>query len=112
MINYNLGVQVENRYNLTDFAINAGVNFKHSTGLTTGPREIISVGLTYTTTQKISLLFGVNISSDFRIEYAYDLNLLPGYYQNSTNEIMFEYRIPVKDGSLCTICQKNGNWYD
>ena len=112
MFNYNFGLKVENRYNITDLEVNGEIRFKHSTGLTTGPREMISIGLTYRTSQQMTFLFGVNITPDFRVGYAYDLNLVPGYYRNSTNEIMLEYRIPTNERASCALCRKDGNWYD
>lgn len=112
VINYDFRFQVANRYNLTYFELNSGVKFKHPTGLTTGPREMLSFGLTYRTTQQLILLFGVNISPNFRIGYAYDQSFHPGYSLNATNEIMLEYRIPVKDNSSCILCKRSTDWYD
>jgi len=99
LCNYNIGIQVVNRYNLTVLEGNASIRFKHPTGLTTGPSEIFDLGITYRTSHQLTCLLGVNISPDFRIGYAYDQSFLSGYSQNSSHEIMLEYRIPSKAAS-------------
>jgi len=110
LFNYNMGVQLINRSNLTVVEGNASVRFKHSTGLTTGPREIFDVGLTYSTSSQLTLLLGLNISSIFRVGYAFSQSFSVGYSQNSTHEIMLEYRIPSKAASSCH-CMGESYWY-
>lgn len=114
MLNYNLGLRVENRYNMTDLVFSSEIRLKNPTGLIAyETREMIGVGLTYRTSQKISFLFGVNVLRNFRVGYAYDINLLPGYSQKGTHEIMLEYRIPIKGDRLFAPRVKgSGNWYD
>lgn len=111
MFNYNIGLQAVNRSNLTVMEITGGIRLKHPTGLSWGSRELFDVGLTYRTSQQLTFLFGINLSSDLRIGYAYDLSLIPGYYQNGSNEIMLEYRIPSKDSNTCDKCKKQDDWY-
>jgi len=94
LCNYNFGIQVVNRYNLTVLEGNASIRFKHPTGLTTGPAEIFDLGLTYRSSHQLTCLFGVNITPNLRIGYAYDQSFLTGYNKNSSHEIMLEYRIP------------------
>jgi len=109
--NYNVGMQVVNRSNLTVFEANASIRFKHATGLNTGPREIFDLGITYRTSQQLTLLFGLNLTSNFRVGYAYDQSFTVGYSQNSTHEVMLEYRIPSKAASTCIQCRNEDYWY-
>lgn len=111
LLNYNVGLQVVNRANLTVLEGNASIRFKHATGLNTGPREIFDLGITYRTSNQMVLLFGLNITPNFRIGYAYDQSFLVGYSQNSTHEIMLEYRIPSKAASTCVQCRNEDYWY-
>jgi len=101
LFNYNLGMQVVNRYNLTVYEGNAAVRFKHPTGLTTGPREISDVGLTYRSTNQMAFLMGLNLTNNFRVGYVYNQSLSVGYSANTTHEFMLEYRIPSKAASAC-----------
>jgi type IX secretion system PorP/SprF family membrane protein len=110
LFNYNFGLQMVNRYNLTVLEANASIRFKHPTGLTTGPREIFDLGLTYRTSHQMTALFGFNITTDIRVGYAYNQSFSTGYTQNSTHEIMLEYRIPSKAASTCIQC-RNYDWY-
>ncbi|HEY5591591.1 MAG TPA: PorP/SprF family type IX secretion system membrane protein [Paludibacter sp.] len=111
IINYNMGLQVVNRSNLTVLEGNASLRFKHATGLTTGPREIFDIGLTYRSSRQITLLFGLNISPNLRVGYAYDQSFTTGYTQNASHEIMLEYRIPSKSSSTCIQCRNQDYWY-
>jgi len=111
ILNYNLGLQVVNRYNLTVLEGNASIRFKHPTGLSTGPREIFDIGLTYRSSSQMTLLFGLNLSSYFRVGYAYDQSFSVGYSQNASHEIMLEYRIPSKAASACFQCRNFDYWY-
>jgi len=107
LCNYNFGMQVINRNNLTVLEGNASIRFKHPTGLTTGASEIFDLGITYKSSHQLTCLFGVNISPNFRIGYAYDQSFLTGYSQNSSHEIMLEYRIPSKASTGI----RNDAWY-
>jgi type IX secretion system PorP/SprF family membrane protein len=111
LLNYNIGLQVVNRYNLTVLEGNASIRFKAATGLTTGPREIFDIGLTYRTSQQLTLLMGLNITQNFRVGYAYDQSFSVGLSQNATHEIMLEYRIPSKAASTCIQCRNQDYWY-
>lgn len=110
LLNYYVGLQAVNRSNLTVVEGNASVRFKHPTGLSTGSKEVFEIGATYRSTKRITALFAVNLSPDFRIGYAYDQSLIPGYNQNGSHEIMLEYRIPLKSAE-CKICREQKNWY-
>lgn len=109
-LNFYTGLQVVNRSNLTIFEANASVRFKQPTGLTTGSKELFELGFTYRTSKQISALFGVNVSSNFRVGYVYDQTFLPGYNQNGSHEIMLEYRIPIKSAQ-CPVCNTDDSWY-
>ena len=111
LFNYNLGLQVVNRYNLTVLEWNTSIRFKSATGLTTGAREIFDIGLTYRTSKQMTLLLGVNINSNFRVGYAYDQSFSTGISKNATHEVMLEYRIPSKAASTCIQCRNEDYWY-
>jgi type IX secretion system PorP/SprF family membrane protein len=110
LYNYSFGLQVVNRYHLTVLEGNACVRLKRPTGLTIGPTEILDLGITYRTSKQLTFLFGINISADLRIGYAYDQSFLTGYSKNSSHEIMLEYRIPSKAASSASGYQNNF-WY-
>jgi len=110
LFNYNCGIQMVNRNNLTIMEGNASIRFKHPTGLTTGPREIFDLGITYRTSKQLTLLLGLNLSNNFRIGYAYDQTFSVGYSANPTHEIMLEYRIPSKAASDNNY-RNNQFWY-
>ena len=111
LFNYNIGLQVVNRSSVTVLEGNVSVCFKHETGLNTGPREIFDLGLTYRTSNQMTFLFGVNISSNLRVGYAYDQSFLTGYGKNTSHEVMLEYRIPSKAASTCVQCRNTDYWY-
>lgn len=111
ILNYHLGLQVVNRYRLTVYEGNVSIRVKRPTGLIGGPKEIFDIGLTYRSTQQMTLLFGLNISQNLRIGYAYDQSFNPGAYQNGTHEIMLEYRIPSKAASTHCECENQNYWY-
>ena len=111
LFNYHIGLQLVNRYNLTVIEGNVSFRFKNPTGLVGGPREIFDLGMTYRSSRQITLLFGINLTSNLRIGYAYDQNASPGYYQNGTHEMMIEYRIPRKAASSHCQCENRGYWY-
>jgi type IX secretion system PorP/SprF family membrane protein len=109
--NYNIGLQVVNRYNLTVLEGNIHIRFKHATGLIKGAREIFDLGVTYRTSRQMSLLSGVNVSPNVRVGYAYVQSFRSGVYLNGTHEIMLECRIPNKAASTRLKCGKNEFWY-
>jgi len=109
IINYNLGIHVVNRKDLTVFEANGCIRLKHSGG-TKELREMIDLGVTYRTSSQMTFLFGVNLTSDLRVGFAYDKSFFSGYFENSTNEFMLEYRIPSKEASTY-IKLDNHNWY-
>jgi len=111
LFNYNIGLQVVNRYNLTVLETNASIRFKIPTGLATGPRELFDLGLTYRTSKQMTFLFGLNITPNIRTGYAYDQNFSSGLSHYATHEIMLEYRIPSKAASTCVQCQNQDYWY-
>lgn len=111
IFNYNAGLQVVNRNNLTVLEVNGSIRFKQQTGLINESRETFDIGLTYRTSQQMTFLFGVNLSQNLKVGFAYDKSFFPGYFQNSTNEIILEYRIPSKASSICFQCEKQKNWY-
>ncbi|MEI7502618.1 MAG: PorP/SprF family type IX secretion system membrane protein [Paludibacter sp.] len=110
VMNYNVGLQMSAANNVAIMEGNVSVRFKHATGLTTGAREIFDLGISYRSSQQLVLLFGLNVTSNFRIGYAFDQSFSVGYNANSTHEIMLEYRIPSKAASVCH-CKCEGNWY-
>ena len=110
MLNYYLGVQVVNRSNIFVVEGNGTVRFKHPTGLSTGSREIFDLGLTYRSTRQLTALFGVNLTENFRVGYAYDQSFITGYNQNGSHEIMLEYRIPFQN-AVCKTCRDLQLWY-
>jgi type IX secretion system PorP/SprF family membrane protein len=109
--NFSLGTQLTNRNNLTVAEINTMIRFKHPTGLYDGPRELFDVGLSYRTSNQLSLLLGINITSNFRVGYSYDYDFKINSNQSGTHEIMLEYRIPTKASSICESCQGQHDWY-
>jgi type IX secretion system PorP/SprF family membrane protein len=111
LLNYNVGMQLVNHSNITVIEGNASIRFKHATGLYTGPREIFDIGITYRSSKQMTLLFGLNISPNMRVGYAFDQSFMTGYSKNSTHEIMIEYRIPSKAASTCVQCRNDDYWY-
>ena len=112
LFNYNVGLQVVNRNSLTVMEANTIIHLKRQTGLSNGAREMLDLGLTYRTSKQMTFLFGINITSNFKVGYSYDQSFVPGFSQNSTNEIILEYRIPSKAASICFQCREEQNyWY-
>lgn len=109
-MNYYLGVQMVNRYNFYVMEGNAIVRFKFPTGLQNGSRELFDIGLTYRSSKQMTALFGVNVTNNFRLGYAYDQTFRTGYNVNGTHEIMLEYRIPLKSAE-CEACRDQELWY-
>lgn len=109
--NYNIGLQVVNRSELTVMEINTIFRIKHLTGLIDGLREVFDVGLTYRTSRQMTVLFGVNISSNARIGYAYDHSFMKGYNPNGTHEIVLECRFLRNAASTRLKCGDDLFWY-
>lgn len=109
--NYSVGVQVVNRFNRTIFEGNASIRFKKPTGLRSGASEIFNLGLSYRSSKELTCMFGVNITHDFRIGYAFDKSFIPGFSQNNTHEIMLEYRIPSRGSSSQENNRNTDFWY-
>ena len=109
--NFSFGSEVVNRNNLTVVEANSMIRFKRPTGLYEGPRELFDIGLSYRTTSQLSLLLGINITSNFRVGYSYDYDFKLNTNQSGTHEIMLEYRIPTKASSICESCQGQHAWY-
>jgi len=107
LFNYNVGLQVVNHSALTVIEGNASIRIKHPTGLSVGPREIFDIGVTYRSTSQFTLLFGLNITPNIRVGYAIDQSFITGYSQNTTHEIMLEFRFPSKSAQTST----SDNWY-
>ncbi len=108
--NFYAGLQLINRRNIFVGEANVSIRFKDPTGLTTCSRELFEIGFTYRTTKQFTALFGVNLSPDFKIGYAYNQTFKPGYNKNGSHEIMLEYRIPVKTAQ-CPVCNVENSWY-
>lgn len=111
LINYHAGLQVVNRYDLSVLEGNVSLRFKRPTGLIKGPKELFDIGLTYRTSKQMTLLFGINISSNLRIGYAYDSSFSTGYNQNGTHEVMMEFRILSGRSSTQIQCKNLDYWY-
>jgi type IX secretion system PorP/SprF family membrane protein len=111
LFNYNVGVQMVNRNNLTVVEGSANIRFKHATGLSSGPREIFDIGMTYRSSKQMTFLFGLNLFNDFRVGYAYNQSFNTGYTFNTTHEIMLEYRIFSRLSSGRAVGQKDEFWY-
>lgn len=111
LFNYDAGLQIVNRNNLTVLEANGVIHLKHQTGLSSVSREMLDIGLTYRTSQQMTFLFGINITPNLKVGYSYDQSFIPGYSQNSINEIVLEYRIPSKAASICYQCREEQNYW-
>jgi type IX secretion system PorP/SprF family membrane protein len=111
IFNFNAGIQLVNRYNIYDLEVNTNIRFKRLTGLNSNFREIFEVGLSYHTSRQMTILFGINVSQNLKVAYAYDQSFINGYNKNSSHEIMLEYRIPFNAATSCTQCEKQQNWH-
>lgn len=111
LFNYHVGLQVVSRRNLTVVEGNVSIRFKRQTGLIGGPKEIFDLGMTYRSSRQMTFLFGLNLSTNLRVGYAYDHNFNLGGYQDGTHEMMLEYRIPSKAASTHCQCQNMDYWY-
>lgn len=96
LFNITTGLQVANRRNLTVVEGTAILRIKRPTGLIKGPSELFDLGLTVRSVKQLTLLTGINITSDLRIGYTYDFNFSNTVNGGGTHEILLEYRIPLK----------------
>jgi type IX secretion system PorP/SprF family membrane protein len=112
LFNYNVGLQIVNRNNLTVLEGNVNFRIKRPTGLLKGPGELFDVGMTLRTSKQLSLLLGTNILPDLRMGYAYDQTFGSNYNRNGTHEIMIEYRIPTNTASPGARCGRSKFWYN
>ncbi len=102
-----LGCQVVNRNSLTVLEGHSMIRFKSPTGLRSGSRELFDAGVTYRSSGQMTMLFGINFSSDLRVGYAYDYDFNFTKEKKSSMEFFVEYRIPFVDRSSCP----GGDWY-
>lgn len=111
IFNYDVGLMAVNRNNLTVLEANGVVHLKKQNGLSNTPHEMLDLGITYRTSKQLSLMFGINISPNLKVGYAYDQSFIPGYSQNSTNEIILNLRIPSKAATICEQCRAEQNYW-
>lgn len=110
LFNYYLGMQMVNYSNFFVMEGNAVIRIKAPTGLQSGSRELFDIGIAYRTSQQMTALFGINITNNFRVGYAFDQTSHTGYNRNGTHEVMLEYRIPLKSAE-CKTCRDQELWY-
>jgi len=107
LYNFTGGIQVSNRKNLTVVEGTAIIRFKRPTGLIKGPTELFDIGISYRSVKQLTLLTGINITSNMRVGYTYDFNFSNTINGGGTHEILLEYRIPLN------VSEDNGfYWYD
>lgn len=95
LYNFTGGIQVSNRKNLTVVEGTAIIRFKRPTGLIKGPTELFDFGFSVRSVKQLTLLTGINITSNMRVGYTYDFNFSNTINGGGTHEILFEYRIPL-----------------
>ncbi len=95
LYNFTGGIQVANRKNLTVVEGTAIVRFKRPTGLIKGPSELFDLGFSVRSVKQLTLISGINITSNMRLGYTYDFNFSNTITGYGTHEILFEYRIPL-----------------
>lgn len=107
LFNFTAGIQASNRKNLSLVEATAIVRFKRPTGLIKGPTELFDFGLSVRSVKQLTLLTGINITSNMRVGYTYDFNFSNTINGGGTHEILLEYRIPLD------FHEDNGYyWYD
>ncbi len=107
LYNFTAGIQVANRRNLTVVEGTAIIRFKRPTGLIKGPSELFDFGLSVRSVKQLSLIFGINITSNMRLGYTYDYNFSNSIYGGGTMEVILEYRLPLD------VSKDTGfKWYD
>jgi type IX secretion system PorP/SprF family membrane protein len=110
ILNFSIGVHVANRFVAPELTIIEGhtlFRFKSPTGLQKGPRELFDIGVSYRSTQQLTLLLGMNITSDFRVGYAYDYDFVLPREKSGSHEIVLEFRIPLLKHNPCP----GTDWY-
>lgn len=110
LFSYSIGALLTHGNSRTNAELNSMLRLKHPTGLYGGPRELFDIGISYNTSQLLSLLLGANVTNNFRVGYAFIQSFATGYNANSTHELMLEYRIPSRRASACH-CHSEGGWY-
>jgi type IX secretion system PorP/SprF family membrane protein len=95
LYNFTAGIQVANRRNLTVVEGSAIIRFKRPTGLIKGPTELFDLGITLRSVKQLTLISGINITSNMRLGYTYDFNFSTTINRYGTHEIVLEYRIPL-----------------
>jgi type IX secretion system PorP/SprF family membrane protein len=108
---YKVGILITNRNNLIMAEGNVFIRIKHPTGLLSGPRELFEAGLSLRTSKQIAILAGIMLTPDLRVGYAFEHSFITGYNNNSTHELMIEYRIFSKYSSTRARCGDNLYWY-
>ena len=111
LLNYHIGLQVVNRRDLTVWEGNISLRFKRPTLLQSGPREMFDVGLTYRSSNQMTVLFAINVKRDLRVGYAYDHSFIPGFSSTGTHELMLEIRIPSKASATNGQFATQEYWY-
>jgi len=111
LFNFHAGMQVINRYNMTVVEGNVSFRFKRPTLLQSGPREIFDIGLTYRSSSQLTLLLGINLSSNLKVGYAYDQSFIKGIYPNGSHELMLEFRIPSRAANAHFQGEDRESWY-
>ena len=107
LFNITAGIQVANRKNLTVVEGTAIMRFKRPTGLIKGPTELFDAGISVRSVKQLTLITGINITSNMRLGYTYDFNFSNTINGGGTHEILLEFRIP-----LITIQDNGYIWYD
>ena len=90
---------------------NVSFRFKRPTLLQSGPREIFDIGLTYRSSSQLTLLLGINLSSNLKVGYAYDQSFIKGIYPNGSHELMLEFRIPSRAANAHFQGEDRESWY-
>jgi type IX secretion system PorP/SprF family membrane protein len=111
LFNYNAGLQIINRKNLTVLEGNFGIRFKRQTGLLRGANEIWDIGLSYRTTKQMAILLGFNIYPDVKIGYSFNKTYSMELNKNNTHEIMVEWRVLKRSASTKYKCGSSRYWY-
>ncbi len=107
LYNITAGIQVASRRNLTVVEGTAIMRFKRPTGLIKGPSELFDLGLSVRSVKQLTLITGINVTSNIRVGFTHDLNLSNTINGNGTFEVLLEYRIPLD------VRKDNGFiWYD
>lgn len=107
LYNFTGGIMLGNRKNVNILETTAIIRFKLPTGLQKGPTELFDLGLTYRTTNQLTLITGLNLSPNLRVGYIYDFNFGMNTTGSNSHEIVLEYRFPLR-----LTRQTNYIWYN